>query len=370
MNTYRADVVGSMLRPEYLLTARENHRAGRLPPADFKAIEDRAVDECVAIQERSGVDVVTDGEMRRNIFASQLAESTEGFDIVSGNSVDWFTLDGDVQTSPVTVGLVGRLKRKRHLCSEEFSFLRAKATRATKVTLPSPTMYAYYWVPGISDDAYPSTDAYMADVTTILRDEVSELVRLGATYIQIDAPEFGMLLDPHQQQWFAKKGFRVSTMVHEGVDLINTIIDGHSGVTFGLHVCRGNDASRYMAKGSYAAIASEIFTRTHAQRLLLEFDDERSGDFSPLKAVPDDKMVVLGLLTTKWARRETAEELMARIEDASHYVPVERLALSTQCGFASVAKGNAITPELQEEKLRLVARVARQVWPEGALQSA
>jgi 5-methyltetrahydropteroyltriglutamate--homocysteine methyltransferase len=360
--SYRADVVGSMLRPPYLQHAREHHATGQLSDADFKRIEDRAVDECVAIQEQAGVAVLTDGEMRRNVFASQLVQATEGFESVEGNTVDWFTLEGRKETSPVTVGLVRRIRRRRHLSSEEFVYLRSRTDRTVKVTLPSPTMYAYYWVPGVSDDAYPSPEAYLQDVTRILRDEVDELVRLGAEYIQVDAPEFGMLLDPHQQRWFARKGFQVDQMVRNGVDLINEVIEGHPGVTFGLHICRGNDASRYMAKGSYAAFAKEIFGRVAAERLLLEYDDERSGDFAPLQEVPEDKVVVLGLITTKWPREETEGELETRIEEASQYIPLERLALSTQCGFASVAQGNVITPEAQQRKLELVARVAHRVW--------
>lgn len=362
MAMYRADVVGSLLRPDYLLQARGEYAAGRLGDAAFKRLEDRAVDEAVALQERAGVDVVTDGEQRRNVFASQLVQSAEGFAPIEHNTVDWFDLHGHVETSPVTVGLVGKIRRRRHLSAEEFVYLRARATRPTKVTIPSPTMYAYYWVPGVSDAAYPSTDAYLADVTDLLRDEVSELVRLGAAYIQVDAPEFGMLLDPHQRAWFAAKGFDPDRLIHEGIEMINSVIAGHPDVTFGLHVCRGNDASRYMAKGGYAAIARPIFGRVRAQRLLLEYDDERSGDFAPLGAVPEDKVVVLGLLTTKWPREESAAALRARIAEASRYLPLERLALSPQCGFASVAGGNAIDLATQEQKLRLVAEVARQVW--------
>lgn len=362
MTVYRAEVVGSMLRPPALLQARETFAAGRLPATELRRIEDRAVDECVAIQERAGVDVLTDGEMRRNVFASQLVQATEGFDRVKNNSVDWFTREGKVETSPVTVGLVSKLKRKRRLSVEEFTYVRARTERPVKITLPSPTMYAYYWVPGVSDAAYASTDAYMADVTDILRDEVAELVRLGCSYIQFDAPEFGMLLDSHQQQWFASKGFPPERTIRGGVEMMNAIMEGHAGVTFGLHVCRGNDASRYMAKGGYAGISREVFRRTRAQCLLLEYDDERSGDFAPLKDVPEDKIVVLGLITTKWPREETAAELRARITEASRYVPLERLALSTQCGFASVATGNAISFKVQEKKLRLVAEIARAVW--------
>ena len=365
MNPYRADVIGSLLRPQYLLEARENYAAGNMSHAHFKTIEDRAVDECVAIQQRAGVDVVTDGEMRRNVFASQLAQSCDGFDRVHNNEVDWFTLDGRVERSPVTVGVVGKIRRKRHLASEEYVYLRAQTNQPKKITLPSPTMYAYYWVPGVSDAAYPTTDAYMADIVDILRDEVSELVRLGAEYVQIDAPEFGMLIDPHQQEWFARKGFRPERMLHDGMAMIDAIVAANPRVTFGLHICRGNDAGRYMARGSYDSIAAVAF-HTKAQRLLLEYDDERSGDVGALRSVPDDKIVVLGLVTTKSPRRENPEDLHNRIREASRYLPLDRLALSPQCGFASVAKGNSIPPELQEWKLKLVVDVAREVWPEDA----
>lgn len=359
----RADNIGSMLRPPTLLAAREQFKAGQIDDRTFKAIEDRAVDFCIAAQELSGIGILTDGEMRRNVFASQLAQSVEGFDTITGNSVDWFTMDGKKQTSPVTVGLVSKMKRKRHLSSEEFVYLRARTRMPIKMTIPSPTMYAYYWVPSISTAAYPTTDAYMAEVTDILRDEVRELVRLGCEYIQFDAPEFGMVLDPHQQEWFRSKGFEPMKMVRDGIEMMNAIMAGYEDrCTFGLHVCRGNDANRYMGKGSYAAIAEDILQRTHAKVLLLEYDDERSGDFSPLAKTADDKIVCLGLITTKNPREETPDEVIGRIREAAKYVPLERLTLSTQCGFASVAKGNNIPFELQERKFKLVADVARTVW--------
>jgi 5-methyltetrahydropteroyltriglutamate--homocysteine methyltransferase len=362
VNPYRADNVGSMLRPDYLLQAREQFRNGELGNAGFKRIEDRAVDECIAIQERAGVDVISDGEMRRNVFASQLVQASEGFDRIENNTVDWYDMQGNRIVDPVTVGLTAPIKRKRHLSAEEFVYLRAKTDRPAKMTIPSPTMYAYYWVPGTSEAAYPNTDAYMAAVTDILRDEVAELARLGCQYIQIDAPEFGMLIDPHQQAWFAAKGFQPERMLHDGIDMINAVIAGHPAITFGLHICRGNDANRYMARGGYDSIAREVFARSNAQRLLLEYDDERSGSFAPLADVPEDVTVVLGLISTKNARVETPEELKARINEASTYIPLERLALSPQCGFASVASGNDLGAAAQEAKLRLTAEVARSVW--------
>lgn len=358
----RAEVVGSMLRTKELLEAREKHKNKELTDAEFKKIEDQAVDQCLAIQEQAGVDIITDGEVRRDVFASQLAQSSEGFGVVTDNWVDWFDKDGKVQKDPVTVALIGKIKRKRHLCSEEFCFVRGKTKIPVKITLPSPTMLSYYWLPGTSDKAYSSQDEFMKDVVKILADEVRELVRLGVTYIQFDAPEFGMVIDEHQRKWFASKGFDPDKLIAEGIEMMNTIIDQHPEITFGLHICRGNDKSRYMAKGDYSKVAKMIFPKTHAQRLLLEFDDERSGDFECLKLVPEDKVVVLGLVTTKTNREETAEELKARIEEASKFIPKERLALSTQCGFASVAKGNSIDFPTQTKKLKLVADVSRDIW--------
>jgi 5-methyltetrahydropteroyltriglutamate--homocysteine methyltransferase len=225
-------------------------------------------------------------------------------------------------------------------------------------------MYAYYWVPGISEAAYPNPAAYMADVTDILRDEVAELVRLGATYIQFDAPEYGMILDPRQQEWFRAKGFDVGYMIEDGIDMINAIIDGYDpgAVTFGLHICRGNDANRYMARGGYDLIARKVFQRCNVQRLLLEYDDARSGTFEPLAEVPEDKTVVLGLISTKHPEVESADELIARINEAARYIPLDRLALSPQCGFASVARGNNLGFEAQSAKLHLVSTTARRVW--------
>ena len=364
MIPYRADVIGSMLRPEYLHRARAAYAEGEMAAGEFKRIEDRAVDDCIAIQESCGVDVIADDEMRRNVFASQLAEAAEGFGAVEGNTVDWFTLEGEIDTSPVTVGVVEKIRMKRSLSAEEFVYLRARTAGPVKMTLPSPTMYAYYWVPGVSEAVYSSIEEYMAHVTEILAGEVAELVRLGCEYIQFDAPEFGMLLDDHQKEWFRVKGFRPEYMVHDGIDMLNTIFAIHSDTVFGLHICRGNDANRYMAKGGYGKFARQLFARTDAERLLLEFDDERSGDFAPLGEVPDDKFVVLGLITTKYPHEETMEEVQTRVGEAARYVDMARLALSTQCGFASVAKGNNLTFGLQEAKLRLVARTARALWPD------
>ncbi|CAN5797639.1 cobalamin-independent methionine synthase II family protein [soil metagenome] len=361
---YRAETVGSMLRPTELLQARGDLAAGLIGQTAFKEIEDRAVDNCVAVQEEAGIDVITDGEMRRNVFASQLVQASEGFERIENNYVDWFDMEGNRQRDAVTVGLTGKIRMKRRLSAEEFTYLRARTKKPTKMTIPSPTMYAYYWVPGISEAAYPNPAAYMAEVTDILRDEVEELIRLGADYIQFDAPEFGMLLDPHQQEWFRNKGFDVDFMLDDGIDMINAIIAGHDAgdVTFALHICRGNDANRYMARGGYDMISRRVFQRCNVSVLLLEYDDERSGTFEPLADVPEDTSVVLGLISTKRAGVEAAEDLLERVNEAARYIPLDRLALSPQCGFASVASGNNLGFEEQAAKLRLTADVARRIW--------
>jgi 5-methyltetrahydropteroyltriglutamate--homocysteine methyltransferase len=362
MERYRADNIGSLLRPAYLHQAREQYASGRIRAGEFKALEDRAVDEAVALQESVGLDVVTDGEMRRDLFLSQLVQSTSGFEKLPPTKYLWYRMDGTEDVSTLTYGLTGKLRRKRSLSSEELSYLRGRTRRPIKVTVPSPTMFVFYWVPGISDSAYSSIVEFLDDVTDILRDEVEELVRLGARYIQVDAPELGIGLEPRQQEWYASKGFGFERMVPDAIERINIIIGRHFDVTFGLHVCRGNNASRYMGRGSYDAVAEWVFRGTLAERLLLEYDDARSGDFSPLASVPEDKTVVLGLISTKASRLEPSIEIEERILDASRYVPLERLALSTQCGFASVAKGNDISPDAQEQKLRLVVELARRVW--------
>ena len=361
IDSYKADVIGSMLRPQYLLDAHELFRKGKITYSQLKIVEDRAVKEAVAIQERTGMDVLTDGEMRRPVFCHNFVDAVDGFKWnIRGNTVIWFDMEGNKIVDPVTVGVVDKIKKRRDISVEEFSFLRGVTDSPIKITIPSPTMMSYYFVPGVSDKVY-SPNEYLDDVARILKDGVSELERVGVTYIQVDAPEFGMLLDPVQQEWFASKGFNPDNLVHEGIDRINEILGDFSG-TKGLHICRGNDKNRFMAKGGYDKIAEAVFKRAHVDRFLLEYDSDRAGDFQPLCHIPNDKIVVLGLITTKSPELERPEEVTSRIAEATEYVPKERLAVSTQCGFASVAKGNNLTFEDQENKLRLVSKVARDVW--------
>ena len=367
MISAHTDVVGSLLRPAELLQAREQLASGALTPAAFKAIEDRAVDAAVRLQEDAGLEVVTDGEMRRMSFQSQLVEAVDGFGHVDLDAFlwgDWHSeaLGDQAIARPDRLGVVGRLRPRRHLTAEEFTYLRARTSRVPKVTLASPGLYANLWSPELSGDAYPTLDEFLADVVRLYRDEVDELVRLGATYVQLDAPHYPLLVDPKWRAFYEGRGWSLERWLAQGLDLDNAVMAGHPGVTFGLHLCRGNQMSRWLVAGSYEPIARQVFGRTHAQRLLLEYDDERSGSFEALRSVPEDKMVVLGLVTTKSSHRETVEELAGRIQAAGRYVELERLALSPQCGFASSVVGNAVTVDDERVKLETIARTAVTVW--------
>jgi 5-methyltetrahydropteroyltriglutamate--homocysteine methyltransferase len=257
--------------------------------------------------------------------------------------------------------VVSRLQRKRHMCAEEFTYLRARTNRPAKTTLISAQQAAAYYDSEKSGAAYAKIDAYLADLVDILRGEVEELIRLGCTYIQIDSPQYTALLDPELREGYRKRGNDPDRLLDLSIEMDNAVISNHPGITFGLHLCRGNNQSKFYARGDYGPI-TKVFRNTKFQRFLLEYDDERSGGFEPLGAVPEDRSVVLGLVSTKKAALESKDELKRRIEEASAYLPVERLALSPQCGFASTMEGNLLTSDDQEAKLRLVAATAREVW--------
>jgi len=358
--TYRSDVVGSLLRPQYLKDARKQHDAGALDDAAFKKIEDRAVDEAVALQTRAGLDVLSDGEMRRYSFYGHLIEAVDGYDKLGGWAIPFRNEAGDklLLQRPV---VLSKLRRKRPLCAEEFTYLRARTDRPAKVTMISAQQAAAYYDPEKSCGAYPSIDAYLADIVDIMKDEVVELIRLGCRYIQIDAPQYAALLDPEIRAGYQKRGSDPDRLIDLAVEMDNAVIGKHAGVVFGLHLCRGNNQSRFYASGDYGPIA-RIFRQTRFDRFLLEFDDERSGGFEPLAAVPDDRTVVLGLVSSKHPRLENKPDLKRRIEAASKFVARDRLAVSPQCGFASTLEGNAVSQEDQEAKLRLVAELAREAW--------
>ena len=362
----RTDVVGSLLRPRDLLDAQRQLAEGALSRADFKRVEDRAVDEALRLQEEAGLDVVTDGEMRRLSFQSQLPAAVEGFGEWDLDAFLWGEWKSDevgdrtVERPPLAV--VAKLRRRRFLSAEEFAYARGKTDRVLKVTLPSPSLFASFYDPERSREAYATFDEYLGDVAQILREEVEELVRLGCTYIQLDAPQYPLLLDPSFRDFYASRGWPAEQWLDLGLELDNTVIGDHPGVTFGFHLCRGNQASRWLVEGGYDWLAGRLFPRINAERLLLEYDDERSDGFEPLAAVPEGKVVVLGLVTTKTPRQETVEELEARVREAARFLPLDRLALSPQCGFATSVLGNALSVDDQRAKLAMIVETAERIW--------
>ena len=368
MLTVRADVVGSLLRPTELLEARRDVVSGVISSEKFKAVEDGAVNRAIALQEAVGLEVVTDGEQRRLSFQSQMAEAVEGFGEWNLDAFLWGDWKGDERVGdqrtkrPDSLGVVSKLKRKRWLSVEEFTYLKDRTECIPKITLPSPSLFANFWSRQKSSNAYATLEVFLTDVTDILKEEVDELVRCGATYIQLDAPHYPLLLDPRVRRFYESRGWPLKKWLEVGIEMDNAVIGDHPGVTFGFHLCRGNQGSRWLVEGGYDLIAKPIFDKIGAHRLLLEYDDSRSGSFEPLKEVPEDKIVVLGLVSTKSPRRETVRALTKRIREASRFVPKERLAVSPQCGFGTSIIGNALSVEEQKRKLQTLMATARATW--------
>jgi 5-methyltetrahydropteroyltriglutamate--homocysteine methyltransferase len=359
----RAQAIGSMLRPASLRDARHALRRGTISTAAFKRIEDRAVDDALAIQERAGIDQVTDGEQRRASFLGSLLETTEGLTRDLTITKPWHEDDERVTELSLGLAVTGKLRRQRSMVSEEYAYVRARSTKPIKVTLPSPMMLLMFWAQQFASEIYRDVFELFLDGAEVIRAEIAELARMGCEYIQIDAPELAILIDPLAQKTvFERNGIDPARILGEGVELLNSLADA-PGVSFGLHLCRGNNDGRWLSKGGYERISKQVFRRiSHFDTFLLEYDDARSGGFEPLADIPRDKLVVLGLVSTKHPALESREILMARIEQAAHYFPHDQLALSPQCGFASGIKGNPLDEPAQQAKLRLVADVAHRVW--------
>ncbi|HEY1919055.1 MAG TPA: cobalamin-independent methionine synthase II family protein [Streptosporangiaceae bacterium] len=361
----RVEHTGSLLRPPYLRQAREAKADGQLTDDEFKAVEDHAVREIIAMQEEAGLPVINDGELRRDSFQAELAAACDGFTGVDMDAWlwgDWHSAQaqvGDQSTArPPGLAVTGRLHKRRNLAAEEFTFVRACTNRQAKVTLPSPSLFANLWDPRLSSGAYPTLDSFLDDVVGILCEEVRELVRLGCGYIQLDAPHYPLLLDPVWREFYEQRGWPLQRWLSYGIELDNAVIDAGRPATFGFHLCRGNQLGRWLVAGDYEPIAGPIFGGVHAGRLLLEYDDERSGGFDPLRLAGPDKVLVLGLVTTKTSRVETAQEITHRLRVAAGVVGADRLAVSPQCGFATSVQGNPVSPDAQRAKLAQLVTVA------------
>jgi 5-methyltetrahydropteroyltriglutamate--homocysteine methyltransferase len=376
----RADVVGSLLRPPYLREARQAVREGRLDAAGLRAVEDRAVREAIAMQETAGLDVITDGELRRNSWVVTIPLREEGathaplagYEFLPADA-GWWSLwkepDGrraQVWTASKRPFITKPLRTVRDIVADEYAFLRAHARARTKFTIPAPSWHRIFWHPEHSRAVYPTPEDFLRAVAAYLRDEVvARIVSLGGDYVQMDAPNYAQWhVDPENRAAFEAWGHDMAAELVADAEIDDTVFAGVRGLTRAIHICRGNaPGGRWLANGGYERIAGEVFPRLASyDRLLLEYDTPRAGDFSPLRHVRPDTQVVLGLLTTKRGVLEEAGAVEARIREATQYVPLERLALSPQCGFASGEAGNPLTPQEQEAKLRRVGDVARRVW--------
>jgi 5-methyltetrahydropteroyltriglutamate--homocysteine methyltransferase len=377
----RADVVGSLLRPEYLSESKDAMRAGTVDAAELRALEDRAVLEAIALQEDAGIEAITDGEYRRNgwiafipIFDDPLfrppVSGFEFLDAESGWRNLWKTGEGepaDTSGLPSQEPFVTRrLEVERDIVTDEYAFLHANARARTKYTIPAPSWHRIHWHPEYSADAYATSDEFIHDVARILREHVVDrLVELGCDYVQIDAPNYAQWhIDPDNRAAFEAHGHDMAHELIADAEFDSMLFEGVTGVTRAMHMCRGNAPfGMWAARGGYEAISKEVFPRLeNVDRLLLEYDSDRAGGFAPLADVLPHHQVVLGLVTTKNGTLESAEDLVARIDEATQYVPVERLAISPQCGFASGEISRTMSLPEQEAKLTLVGEVARRVW--------
>lgn len=362
---YRADHVGSLLRPKELLQARGNDRTKR---SQLKALEDKHIQRVLRRQQDLGFKIFTDGELRRLSFMSDFNDSVEGIDEADNLLSSWQTGSGGSSTQPSRVPgvVVGKIKQTRRLTRHEVSFMKRHSPGDIKITLPTANQFpAISYKRGITDKVYPSPSALLWDIVPIIKAEIQALVDEGVEYVQIDAPRYSYYIDPKWRSYIKNEmGLDPDAALDEAIRADNACLEGagRPGVILAIHLCRGNNRSQWYAEGGYDAIAEQLFGRLQADAFLLEYESERAGTFEPLRFVPRGKTVVLGLVSSKVAALESQDRLVKRIEEASKYVPLENLALSPQCGFASVMEGNLLSEEEQWRKLQLVVDTARKVW--------
>ena len=363
---YRADQVGSFLRPKELLEARLAEPAN---PERLREVEDRAILRVLAKQKELGFEIFTDGEFRRSNFMGDFTDAVEGFDFTDGVARKWDTAAASGPTlgkGRVAGVVVEKIRAVRPLTGHELPFLNHHSPGDIKMTLPSATQFpAISYKRGRSEQAYPTYSAMLWDIVEIMRTEMARLAAEGVKYIQIDAPRYSYFMDPKWREW-VKTEMRLEpeAWFEESIRADNACFEAarRPGVTLAIHLCRGNSQSHWYAEGGYDAVAEKMFGTLKVDRFLLEYDDPRSGTFEPLRFIPRDKIAVLGLISSKRGELESGDEIVARIHEAAKYVPLENLTLSPQCGFASVMQGNLITEEQQWAKMKLVAETARRVW--------
>ena len=362
---FRADHVGSLLRPRALLEAREAYRNGGLSAAQLRDAEDRAIREVVRLQEDLGLQAVTDGEFRRGSWHMDFLYQVGGVTRVQDQlKVQFHNDKGGMEFTPSALKVTGRLSLDHCIFGEDFTFLKSVARGVPKLTIPSPSMMHYRGGKSVLDvKVYPDIAQFWSDLARVYADEVEALGKLGCTYLQLDDTSLAYLNDPLQRDYVARLGGDPQAQHLVYIDLINgALARKPPGMTICTHLCRGNFRSSWVASGGYDYVAEALFGQLRVDGYFLEYDDARSGGFEPLRFVPKDKFVVLGLVTSKRATLESKDDLKRRIEEAARYVPFGQICLSPQCGFSSTQEGNALTHDEQAAKLRLVVETARELW--------
>jgi 5-methyltetrahydropteroyltriglutamate--homocysteine methyltransferase len=363
---FRADHVGSLLRPRHLLQAREDHEAGRIGADELRALEDDAIREVVKMQEDVGLRSATDGEFRRSSWHMDFIYQLDGITKEAGEiAVKFYNENGEIEFTPAALHIDGKLGVSKTIFGDDFSFLEETAsTSVPKLTIPSPSMVHYRGGrAAIDPNLYPDLDSFWADLTAAYADEVRRIGELGCTYLQFDDTSLAYMNDPHQREYIASIGGDPERQHVEYIHHINEALAHRpDGMAVTTHMCRGNFRSSWAASGSYDFVAEALFNELEVDGFFMEWDDERSGGFEPLRLVPMGKQVVLGLVTTKHGELEDKDLLKRRVEEASQYVDIEQLCLSPQCGFSSTFEGNDLSYEQEVAKLRLVVEVADEIW--------
>ena len=358
----RADHVGSFLRPQYLLEAREQFARKQLDAAALRAVEDRAIAEVIRMQEDVGLHAITDGEFRRTYFHIDFLKQLDGVKCDDPTMV--IRADGSEELAPPVMRVVGKVRHARDIQRADFEFLKSHTSRTPKVTIPSPTMLHFRGGrAGISKEHYPDLEQFYTDVAQAYGDELRSLASAGCNYVQMDDTNLAYLCDPKMREAARARGDDPNELPHRYATFINRVVaQKPAGMTMAVHLCRGNFRSTHAAEGGYEPVAEALLSEMNVDAYFLEYDDDRSGDFRPLRFLPKGKIVVLGLITTKLGALETKDDIKRRIDEAARYVPLEQLALSPQCGFSSTYHGNDIEMNQQTAKLKLVVDVAREVW--------
>jgi 5-methyltetrahydropteroyltriglutamate--homocysteine methyltransferase len=363
---FRADHVGSILRPAALHQAREEYAAGVITASGLRDAEDAAIRDAVRMQEEVGLQSATDGEFRRATWHMDFIYALGGISKAPGNlAVRFHNPGGDIQWTPASIKVDGKIHIDETIFGDAFTFLRETVTTAVpKLTIPSPNMVHYRGGPASIDPAiYPDVEEFWTDLAAAYADEVARLGALGCTYLQFDDTSLAYLNDPVQRAEIAERGEDAEHLHLRYIKQINAAVANKpAGMAITTHMCRGNFRSSWAASGGYDFVAEALFSQLDVDGFFLEYDDERSGGFAPLRFVPKGKQVVLGLVTTKRGELESKDDLKRRIDDAARYVPLDQLCLSGQCGFSSTVEGNELSYEDQVAKLRLIVETAREVW--------